>query len=124
MVPLSAAEVPPTANWIRLAGGRVSGVGGTAVGGTAVGTTAVGGIEVTVTITGVGGTEVSVGSAATPWVEVGIPGASVVESGGFPLAGNLQDEAANASITSNTHMKTIFFFMLFSLTSFSVHPIN
>jgi hypothetical protein len=53
-----------------------------------------------------------------------MPGASVVARGGFPLAGNLQDEAANASITSNTHVKTIFFFMLFSLTPYSVHPIK
>jgi hypothetical protein len=81
-------------------------------------------MEVTVTITDVGGMEVFVGSAATPVVDVGTTGASVVAGGGLPLAGNLQDEAANASITSNTHVKMIFFFMRFSLATISVHPKN
>jgi hypothetical protein len=67
---------------------------------------------------------VLVGSAATPVVDVGTTGTGVLTGGGLPLAGNLQDVAANASITSNTHTKTIFLFMLFSLATFSVHPID
>jgi hypothetical protein len=109
---------------MRLAEGRDAGVGGIAVGGTAVDGTAVGGMEVTVTITAVGGIEVSVGSAATPVVEVGKSGAWVISGGGVPLAGNLQDVAANANITNNAHVKMIFLFMLFSLTAFNVHPVN
>jgi hypothetical protein len=122
MFPLRTAEVPPATNWIRLAGGRVEAVGGIAVGGTAVGGTAVGGMAVTVTITAVGGTAVFVGSAATPVVEVGSIGACVTGGGVLPLAGNLQDVAANANITNNTHVKMIFLFMLFSLGTFSDHP--
>jgi hypothetical protein len=43
---------------------------------------------------------------------------------GAPLAGNLQDVAANANMISNTHVKMIFLFMLFSLDAFSVHPMD
>ena len=97
-------------------------MGGTGVGGAGVGGTAVGGAEVTVAITAVGGTGEFVGSAATPVVDVGTP-AWVLVTGGLPLAGNLQDVAAEASITSNNPVKMIFLVMLFSLASFSIHPL-
>jgi hypothetical protein len=79
-------------------------------------------MEVAVAITCVGATDVFVGSAATPTVDVGTVGTWVVTAGGLPLAGNLQDVAANASTTNNIHVKIVFLFMLFSLTSLSVHP--
>ncbi len=64
--PLTAAEVPPVANWMRMAGVTAVGVGGTGVGGTTevgvdVGGTGVGGAEVSVTTAGVGGRLVLVG---------------------------------------------------------------
>jgi hypothetical protein len=83
----------------------------------------VGGAEVTVAITAVGGMGGVVGSAATPVVEVGTC-AWVLEAGGLLLAGNLQDVATRASITSNNPMKMIFLFILFSLAFFSVHPLD
>lgn len=89
-------------------------MGGTEVGGTEVGGTAVGGAEVTVAITDVGGMGGFVGSAATPIVDVGTC-AWVLEAGGLLLAGNLQDVATKASITSNNPVKMIFLFILFSL---------
>jgi len=89
-------------------------VGGTAVGGTGVGGTGVGGAEVAVTITGMGGTDVSVGSTATSVVDVGTEGSTVVTGGGLPAAGNLQAVMINASITSITHVKMIFLFMVAS----------
>ena len=108
---------------MRLADGRGAGGGGTGVGGIGVGGTGVGGMGVLITTTGVGGTDVSVGSAAKPVVDVGTGGTCVLTTGGFPLAGNLQDVAANASITNNTLVKMILLFMLFSFAILSVHPI-
>ena len=55
------ADVPPAANWIRIACGIDVGVEGTGVGGIAVVGTAVGGAVVAVTTTGVGGRLVLVG---------------------------------------------------------------
>jgi len=80
-----------------------------------VATTGVGGAEVTVTTTGVGGTDVLVGSAATPVVAVGTTGTWVVTGGGLPAAGSLQAVVINPSITSTTHVKMVFLFMVASL---------
>jgi hypothetical protein len=90
-------------------------VGGTEVGGTDVARTGVGGTEVAVTTTGVGGMDVLVGSAATAMVAVGTAGTWVVTGGGLPAAGNLQAVIISASITSATHVKMIFLFMVASL---------
>src|SRR4030042_6459571 len=107
---------------MRLAGGMGggvggAGVGGTAVVGTAVGGTAVGGAVVAVTTTGVGGSGVLVGSATArpPVVAVGSTGIWVGMVGASPTAGNLQEVAVNASVSSNTHVRMNFLFMIASL---------
>jgi hypothetical protein len=120
--PVTTADVPPAAKWMRVEGGLRMGVGGTgvsgtAVGGTAVGGTAVGGTEVAVTTTGVGGTDVLVGSAAmTAVVEVGTTGSGLVSPGGVLAAGSLHPVAANTSITNKMPMKIVFLFIVFSLS--------
>lgn len=74
----------------------------------------VGGAEVEVTTTGVGGAEVLVGNTNTPWVALGTTGCWVMGTG-LPLAGNLHDVMAIASIIRNTLVKMIFLFIVRSL---------
>jgi hypothetical protein len=114
----TTAPVPPAANWIRLADGVVTGVGGTGVGGIGVAGAGYGtvvGTDVTVTNAGVGGAEVNVASAAIPVVEVGTTACWVVTTvGAPPLAGNLQ-AVTIASNTSSIQVKNILLFIIISL---------
>ena len=110
------AEVPPAANWMRMACGSwvtVVGVdvGGTAVGGTLVGSSGVGEAVAEGTIA-VGGADVFVASAATPVVAVGGRGEVV---GGGLLDGSWHAVTISANSNSTTPQDNIFLFMVPSL---------